>query len=669
VKKRVLIAIVWVVLLQAPSMDAFRRRGYIKPTHKRETLQNYSLAQQMDVPNQVPPEQVMVPVATTQLESHAIDQTPLAPSSARTSLPQSQRNVVVPADQNMIDQDASEQDEPEQEYVEEDYEEDFVDESHGLEEEIIEQGVRYEQEQEDLPAPVSLGAHDFDEGAKKKQVQALIQKAVAYFNSHTADESFSAFNHQQDFIKGELYLFVFDTKGVCMAHGQQNELIWQNMYNTKDTYGIPFVQHIIDRGRMGGGWITYQWKNAAKISYVTEVRKEDKSYIIGCGFYPHSKPDAVVTLVKGAVALFNDIVKQGRSKDEAFSSLSYTLGRFVFGDLYLYALDFNGLQYAHGELPGVIGTNAWTYRDAAGKLVNQEIIAKLKDVDPGTGIWVSYISKNAPKKAYAEKVMDETGKPYFIACGYYPDADRRQAENLVKRGYRYMKGNGKTQAARAFTDKGDDAFRYGDLYLVVYDLRGVCIAHGSNASLVGKNLYDVQDEDGMYYVREIIKKALSGGGWIDYKEKNSFKSTYIEKINLGIEEFVITCGLYPISKREVMIQLAKTGADYLKTHEPEEALRDFVKLNGKFIRGDLGVFVFDNRGIILADGNDYDIIWRNLMQAKDDAGKPYVRTIVNTVAKGAGSVSYRIHGATRITYLEPVQKAGKLYIVGSGYYL
>ena len=64
--------------------------------------------------------------------------------------------------------------------------------------------------------------------------------------------------------------------------------------------------------------------------------------------------------------------------------------------------------------------------------VNQEIIAKLKESQEG--IWLEYRSKNARKMAYAEKVADNKGNNYFIACGYYPDVDRNQVINLVRQG-------------------------------------------------------------------------------------------------------------------------------------------------------------------------------------------------------------------------------------------
>lgn len=532
-----------------------------------------------------------------------------------------------------------------------------------------------EQEPEDAASQavsIAKAAEDFDIEAKRAATIKLVEQGIDFLTKNSEDKAFNALSHDKRFVNGDLSLFVFDctkdAEGICVANGQETPLLWQNLYNLKDTYGTYVVQAIIATARQGGGWVTYQWRNATKISYVKQLVKGDKTYVIGSGYYPHSKVDAVVNLVKGAVALFNQTLTSGGSKDEAFSTFSYPLGRFVYGDLYLYALDFKGIQVAHGDLPGLIGTNSWDYRDANGKLVNQEIIARLKDTEVGTGVWIEYVSKNANKRAYAEKIKDREGNYYFVACGYYPAADREQAVSLVKKGYTYMKGVGVGQAAKAFSDKHSKDFIFGDLYLTVYDLKGMCVADGGNPENINTNFFDARDEDGEYYVRSLIKKAQDGGGWVDAKLKNSFRSLYVEKIDVGIGSFAICTGLYPVSKYETMVLLAKSGIGYIKTNALAQALSECVKPNGKFIRGDLSLFVFDLNGICLAYGDDYDLIWRNLININDDDGRPFVKLFINNAKRGAGSISYKLNGVKKTAYVEQVEQNGGTFIVGSSFY-
>ena len=241
--------------------------------------------------------------------------------------------------------------------------------------------------------------------------------------------------------------------------------------------------------------------------------------------------------------------------------------------------------------------------------------------------------------------------------------------DLVKNGYEFMKKHGLSAAVNEFSSRQVDTYRYGDLYLIVWDMKGKVIAHGANPDTIGTNQFGLKDEDGKFFVQEIIQKAEAGGGWVDFKLKNAFQSMYVEKIDLGTDSFVIGSGLYPISKREMAILLARSAAGYLRTHPEEEAFFAFTDTAGKFIRGDLYVFVVDFDGIAKVWGDNYELVWRNIMSAKDDAGKPYIQIFINTVKQGPGQVTYKINGQERVALLEMVEKDGRNYVVGTAYYV
>ena len=521
----------------------------------------------------------------------------------------------------------------------------------------------------ELSLETAVAEEGFDKERKEKAVIELVKRGITYFKKSRLQDVCHAFTHTRDFLDGEVYLFIFDVSGRVYAHGQESGLLWSNMYKRKDELGTLFVQRMIQKAKDGGGWLRYEWRGSIKRSYVQMVKKNGKSYIIGAGYYPHSKEDKVVGLVKAGVALFNRVIKQKISTDVAFSTISYPLSEiFVQGDLYLYALDFKGIIMAQGYRPGLIGTNALEYRDAKGKAVNQEIINQLKTREEGEGVWVEYISKNASKRAYAEQVTDTKGKEYFIACGFYPDADRNHTVDLVRKGYQFMKSSGKSTAVKEFTDKRIKTFRYGDLFLFVYDMKGKVLAHGGNEELVGRNMYDIQDEDGRYFVREIIEKAKAGGGWADFKLRNSFQSVYVEKIDLGIEDFVIGCGLYPVSKNETMMLLVKSAVGFLKMHDEETTFRAFVERDSKFVRGDLWVFVFDQEGVCYSYGDRFNLIWKNLIDWKDDDGRPFIKMFINTAKKGPGKVVFKFNKRPVVAFVEQVKKNDRVYVVGSLFY-
>ncbi|MFC1842254.1 cache domain-containing protein [Candidatus Dependentiae bacterium] len=512
---------------------------------------------------------------------------------------------------------------------------------------------------------VEFNERAFNEG-RKVLSRRLVEKAVKYLAKNDFGQSMHAFSHSKDFIDGEIYLFAYGYDGTCLAHGEDAHYIWKNMMGYKDSFGTLVIKTMIEKAKRGGGWIGYQRRNATKVAYIKPVQKGDEKFLIGAGFYPISKRDAVVSLVKGAVDNFNTELKAGETPRSAFSEFSYPLGRFVIGDLYIFAMNFDGKMVAQGDRPGLIGTNALNYKDEKGTFINREIIEKLKI--KGNGVWVEYISKGAPKETYAEQVTDKQGNKYFIACGYYPETNRKKAVDLVKRGYTYMEKNGIKAASRAFSERGKKGFRFGDLWLFVFDYKGTCVAHGANRDYIGSNRYDAKDQEGRFFVREFIKTAKGGGGWVDYKVRNSYRFVYVEEVDVGAVKYVIGCGLFPISKPESMQLMVKGAAGYLRDVDREKAFEAFVKREGKFVKGDIEIFTFDFSGLCYAYGSDHGMIWKQMLNAKDDDGRPFVKLFINTAKQGAGTVVYKERKRLKTAYITRVDKEGKSYAVGSSFF-
>jgi cytochrome c len=121
-----------------------------------------------------------------------------------------------------------------------------------------------------------------------------------------------------------------------------------------------------------------------------------------------------------------------------------------------------------------------------------------------------------------------------------------EAEALVKKAVTHIKADGKEKAfAEINNPKGKFIDR--DLYIFVYDIKGVCVAHGFNQKMIGKDLSGMKDKDGKSYVKERIEIAnTKGKGWQDYKftdpvsKKIEQKSAYIERL----EDLIIGCGIY-----------------------------------------------------------------------------------------------------------------------------
>jgi signal transduction histidine kinase len=91
-----------------------------------------------------------------------------------------------------------------------------------------------------------------------------------------------------------------------------------------------------------------------------------------------------------------------------------------------------------------------------------------------------------------------------------------EAQAMVKKAIDYYKKNGRDKAL-AEISRADGKLTDRDLYVTVYTLDGVCLAH-INPRVVGKNMIDQRDTDGKHFTRERLEAAKTQpSGWQDFK--------------------------------------------------------------------------------------------------------------------------------------------------------
>ncbi|MEE2763810.1 MAG: methyl-accepting chemotaxis protein [Pseudomonadota bacterium] len=78
-------------------------------------------------------------------------------------------------------------------------------------------------------------------------------------------------------------------------------------------------------------------------------------------------------------------------------------------------------------------------------------------------------------------------------------------------------------------------------YIFAYDTNGVNVMHGVKPALEGKNLWDFQDPNGTYLIRELVKVARGGGGYVPYGWQNSDTGEVAPK--LGYAEMLPKWGI------------------------------------------------------------------------------------------------------------------------------
>src|SRR5258707_10910595 len=122
-----------------------------------------------------------------------------------------------------------------------------------------------------------------------------------------------------------------------------------------------------------------------------------------------------------------------------------------------------------------------------------------------------------------------------------------EATAMVDKAIAHIKKAGREKAFADFNNKSGP-FVDRDLYVVVYDMKGKVLAHGANEKMIGKDVIELRDMDGKYFVKERVEmmKAPDAKGWQDYKFMNPVtrqikpKSMYLQRY----EDVIVGTGIY-----------------------------------------------------------------------------------------------------------------------------
>ena len=131
-------------------------------------------------------------------------------------------------------------------------------------------------------------------------------------------------------------------------------------------------------------------------------------------------------------------------------------------------------------------------------------------------------------------------------AGAATGATKDEAVAMVKKAVAYIKSEGPDKAYPAISNPTGE-FVDRDLYIVVYGLDGVVLAHGANAARIGTNQIADTDPDGKAFVKERVELAATHPSfWQSYKFMNPVthkvepKEMYCERL----DQTVVCGGVY-----------------------------------------------------------------------------------------------------------------------------
>jgi polar amino acid transport system substrate-binding protein len=218
---------------------------------------------------------------------------------------------------------------------------------------------------------------------------------------------------------------------------------------------------------------------------------------------------------------------------------------FIKNGLYVFAYDFNGTMIGMPYQLDLVGKNRIDYQDPNGVKFVRTAIGLVKN----GGGFIYYVYPDPAtnmtqrlKLTYVSKVDDT----WWIGAGYYPSdltanfsqTSRNDLVNYVEDAVKYAKEKGKDSAIREFNNNKSAQFIKDDLYVFAYDFNGTMLAIPYQPRLLGNNRMDIQDPNGVKFVRPAIDLVNAGGGFIYYiypdPARNMtlrLKLTYVSKVD------------------------------------------------------------------------------------------------------------------------------------------
>jgi cytochrome c len=165
------------------------------------------------------------------------------------------------------------------------------------------------------------------------------------------------------------------------------------------------------------------------------------------------------------------------------------------------------------------------------------VCSRAKSIDPEMDVNIS------------TKLLSSAVAAMLVFSGAAMAADgagKDDAVAMVKKAVGFIKEQGPEKAYPELTNKAGK-FIDRDVYVVVYQLDGKVLAHGSNEKFVGKDMSEAQDVDGKLYVKERVELAAKQASfWQDYKFVNPVskkvepKQMYCEKL----DNTAVCAGIY-----------------------------------------------------------------------------------------------------------------------------
>jgi signal transduction histidine kinase len=210
---------------------------------------------------------------------------------------------------------------------------------------------------------------------------------------------------------------------------------------------------------------------------------------------------------------------------------------------------------------------------------------------------------------------------------------------------------GKYKANKIFNDPSGK-FAGGKHYIIASDFNGTCLAHPYEPAMVGENVLNVTDSNGVAIKRNMREVAKRGSGFAYYIWPNpahsnaeELKITYVLKVD---EEMWLAAGTYlsvqtPVfsnESRENLVAFVEGARSFALNTSKEEAIKTFNDINSSYVEANRYIIAYDFAGNCLVHPILPELIGKNRIDVRDPNGVEQVRDMIALAQNGEGFTYY-----------------------------
>ncbi|MGE0313151.1 MAG: cache domain-containing protein [Lautropia sp.] len=121
------------------------------------------------------------------------------------------------------------------------------------------------------------------------EAEKLVGQVVADIKANGEAKTLAAVNDGKSYKDRDMYIFVYDMTGKCVAHGMNAKLVGKNLMGMKDPDGKPLIKMMVDlASAKGRGWtdeVKFMHPLTGKIQTRVNYIERVGDVIVGSGVF------------------------------------------------------------------------------------------------------------------------------------------------------------------------------------------------------------------------------------------------------------------------------------------------------------------------------------------------------------------------------------------------